>query len=84
MNFAQHGYEYYISKPQLPYARGDIHLCEGDQDPACSAGGDGDQAWNAFHLWLAHRDYFHRIGLCVPEDSFLRRIGLFDSAGGEL
>ncbi|CUS13241.1 unnamed protein product [Tuber aestivum] len=80
-NYSQHAYEYYISSPQLPYAREDIHLCEGSEDMNCIAG----DSPNALQLFRAHRDYFHRMGLCVPEDSFLRRIRLWDSvAGSEL
>ncbi|CAZ85037.1 unnamed protein product [Tuber melanosporum] len=74
-NYSQHAYEYYISAPQLPYTREDIHLCEGSEDASCVAGGNP----NALQLFWAHRDYFHRMGLCVPEDSFLRRIRLWDS-----
>ncbi|PWW72019.1 alpha/beta-hydrolase [Tuber magnatum] len=74
-NYSQHAYEYYISAPQLPYAREDIHLCEGSEDANCIAGGSS----NTLQLFWAHRDYFHRMGLCVPEDSFLRRIRLWDS-----
>lgn len=70
--YVQHGYEYYIAASQLPYSRCDIRLCDGNEDPTCVAKG----AANALQLFWAHRDYFHRIGLCVPEDSFLRKIRL--------
>jgi len=74
-NYSQHAYEYYISAPQLPYTREDIHLCEGSEDINCIAGGSP----NILQLFWAHRDYFHRMGLCVPEDSSLRRIRLWGS-----
>ncbi|RPA94010.1 alpha/beta-hydrolase [Choiromyces venosus 120613-1] len=80
-NYSQHAYEYYISASQLPYTREDIHLCEGNEDINCIAG----DSPNALQLFWAHRDYFHRLGLCLPEDSFLRKIRLWDSvAEGEL
>lgn len=81
--YAQHGYEYYIAAAQLPYSRCDVRLCDGDEDPTCVARG----SVNALQLFWAHRDYFHRMGLCVPEDSFLRKIRIVaaaDEAGGRL
>lgn len=74
--YAQHGYEYYIAASQLPYSRCDIRLCDGDEDTTCVASGSA----NMLQLFWAHRDYFHRIGLCVPEDSFLRKIRLAAAA----
>lgn len=74
--YVQHGYEYYISQSQLPYTRCDIRLCDGDEDKSCSVGGNA----NVLTYFWAHRDYFHRMGLCVPEDSFLRKIRIADAA----
>lgn len=74
--YVQHGYEYYISASQLPYTRCDIRLCEGNEDATCIA----RENVNALQLFWAHRDYFHRMGLCVPVDSFLRKIRVLDAA----
>ncbi|KAL7266824.1 hypothetical protein RUND412_010612 [Rhizina undulata] len=75
--YSQHAGEHYIPKPDLPFSKEDVRLCEGDEDPTCAAGG----GLNAGQLFWAHRDYFHRLGLCVPEDSLLRKIGVLEEGG---
>ena len=69
--YASHGSEYFIMEPSLPVGRGDIAPCKGREDPDCIArAGLGLRApwdWARAPLPLfAHRDYFHRLGLCVP------------------
>ncbi|KAF2749828.1 lipase precursor [Sporormia fimetaria CBS 119925] len=71
--YSMHGEEIYISQPALPPSVADIHYCHGDEDPACIHGSDRDApAWGVptrfkfWNLFFAHRDYFWRIGLCVP------------------
>ena len=72
-DFATHSEEIFISKRELPPAKEDVHHCEGDEDPSCLAGNDDEMPkWAIparFRLWqlfFAHRDYFWRLGLCVP------------------
>lgn len=96
--YSMHAGEVFISKKNIPPSAGDIHHCEGDQDPTCIAGPktsvenqailkfdlDVDEPaisnwWNfgtgglnipkRFRIWqlfFAHRDYFWRLGLCIP------------------
>ncbi|KAH0611428.1 uncharacterized protein H6S33_010693 [Morchella sextelata] len=86
--YRQHAGEYFIEKPALPYTRCDVRLCVGQEDPECVAGG----RVNAVQILWAHRDYFHRLGLCVPQDSLLRKIRVLEEtecgtgarSGGEL
>ncbi|KAF2142232.1 uncharacterized protein K452DRAFT_28540 [Aplosporella prunicola CBS 121167] len=68
--YQMHGGEVFIGKPDLPASVADIHHCSRDEDPSCIAG-DDPSAWvpMRFRLWQlfwAHRDYFWRLGLCVP------------------
>lgn len=68
MGYVQHGHEIFVSKKGVPPEREDVRWCEGSKDPECVEGtplGAG--------LWLvtgirAHRDYFHRLGICLPVD----------------
>lgn len=89
--YKMHAGEIFISKASLPPARSDLHVCVGDADPACIAGGgsaeeantpskDGESQseemamakwgipsrYKLWQLFFAHRDYFWRLGLCVP------------------
>jgi len=73
--YVPHGGEIFIIKPDLPPAVADVRHCNGNADPACIAGPAPDpdgSFWTVptrFKLWqifFAHRDYFWRIGLCVP------------------
>lgn len=71
--YTMHSEEIFISAPDLPFAVSDIHHCEGDEDPRCIAGSDADgPSWGIparfkfWQLFFAHRDYFWRLGLCVP------------------
>lgn len=68
--YHMHGGEIFIDKPDLPPSVADIRICSADEDPDCIAG-DDPAAWvpARFKLWQlfwAHRDYFWRLGLCVP------------------
>ncbi|KAI5848646.1 Alpha/Beta hydrolase protein [Morchella snyderi] len=72
--YRQHAGEYFVEKPALPYSRCDVRLCVGQEDPECAAGG----RVNAVQILWAHRDYFHRLGLCVPQDSLLRKIRVLE------
>lgn len=73
--YAMHGEELFVSKPDLPFAEADIRRCDGDDDARCIAGGGTDAeepGWGIparfkfWELFFAHRDYFWRLGLCVP------------------
>ncbi|KAF2684768.1 lipase precursor [Lentithecium fluviatile CBS 122367] len=71
--YTMHSEELFISAPSLPFGVEDIHHCEGDEDPHCIAGTDAEApSWGIparFRFWelfFAHRDYFWRLGLCVP------------------
>jgi len=66
LGFAAHGAELFVAKKDLPPARADVVRCVGAADPACSGRGAW---WTRFKLWqlfFAHRDYFWRLGLCIP------------------
>lgn len=71
--YKMHSDEIFISAPALPPSVADIHYCKGDEDPNCIAGSDSDgPSWGIparfkfWELFFAHRDYFWRLGLCVP------------------
>jgi hypothetical protein len=71
--FAMHSDEIYISEPSLPVSIADVHYCNGDEDPHCIAGSDDERpSWGVptrfkfWQLFFAHRDYFWRLGLCLP------------------
>ncbi|KAF2280975.1 alpha/beta-hydrolase [Westerdykella ornata] len=77
--YTMHSEELFISSvSDLPPSREDVHHCDGgDEDPRCIAGnGNGEVdkgGWSGvparFRFWqlfFAHRDYFWRLGLCVP------------------
>lgn len=71
--YTMHSEEIFISAPDLPPSVADLHYCKGDEDPNCIAGSDADgPSWGVptrfkfWQLFFAHRDYFWRIGLCVP------------------
>lgn len=67
-SYASHASEIFIGRQSLPAAREKMRVCEGRDDPACIAGegsGAGILPWLPGALF-AHRDYFHRLGLCVP------------------
>ncbi|EOD51096.1 Lipase class 3 [Neofusicoccum parvum] len=68
--YHMHGGEIFIDKADLPPSVADIRTCSADEDPECIAR-DDPAAWvpARFKLWQlfwAHRDYFWRLGLCVP------------------
>ncbi|KAF2740381.1 alpha/beta-hydrolase [Polyplosphaeria fusca] len=71
--YTMHSEELFISAPDLPPSIEDIRHCHGDEDPSCIAGSDSDgPSWGIparfkfWELFFAHRDYFWRLGLCVP------------------
>lgn len=76
--YRPHAGEVFIARPQLSPGVEDLRLCRGDEDEACIAGaGDEDEGLvvgpggvpTRLRLWqllFAHRDYFWRLGLCVP------------------
>jgi len=71
--FEMHSEEIFISQPDLPVSLADIHYCDGDADENCIAGSDRDKGgWELparfkfWQLFWAHRDYFWRLGLCLP------------------
>jgi len=68
-----HSEEIFIQSSDLPPEQADIYHCNGDEDPHCIAGKPEDTpSWgipSRFKFWelfFAHRDYFWRLGLCVP------------------
>jgi hypothetical protein len=74
--YRPHGGEIYISKSDLPPTQQDVQYCEGQNDPNCSSGSQvswGHFPWGIptrYKIWqllFAHRDYFSRIGLCLPD-----------------
>ncbi|KAF2156854.1 alpha/beta-hydrolase [Myriangium duriaei CBS 260.36] len=81
--FVPHAGEVFINKSSLPHDIGDLIMCNGDVDEACSAGDDasvvaarhaearaGFEMPARFKLWqllFAHRDYFWRLGVCLPQ-----------------
>ncbi|KAF1358033.1 lipase precursor [Lizonia empirigonia] len=74
--YSMHSDEVFISEPSLPVSLADVHYCDGTQDPHCIHGNDDDRpAWalpTRFKFWqlfFAHRDYFWRLGLCLPAAS---------------
>ncbi|TLD39414.1 ABC transporter G family member 19 [Venturia nashicola] len=83
--YVPHGGEIFISKPDLPPNIEDVHYCDGSEDPDCLTGPELEGGlWRVptrFKLWqlfFAHRDYFWRLGLCVPLD-----IGYWTGHGGK-
>ncbi|KAF8252760.1 alpha/beta-hydrolase [Wilcoxina mikolae CBS 423.85] len=64
LGYHHHAHEYFISKHDLPYAKEDVRQCEGSEDPTCVAG----TSFNVLQALTGHRDYFHRLGLCLPAD----------------
>lgn len=71
--FSMHSQEIFISEPDLPFSIADIRYCDGDEDPHCIAGSDANSPiWHLptrfsfWQLFFAHRDYFWRLGLCLP------------------
>lgn len=69
--YRSHAGEIFITKQSLSPGLEDLRLCEGDEDPKCIAGNDEGLLWipSRLRLWqllFAHRDYFWRLGLCVP------------------
>lgn len=69
--YQPHAGEVFIARWGVPPAVEDLRLCRGDEDPACMAGSEDEAAGvpSRLRLWqllFAHRDYFWRLGLCVP------------------
>ena len=64
--YRAHAGEIFISKESLSPSETDVHTCVGDNDPSCSDDGDSYARYKLWRLFSAHRDYFWRLGLCVP------------------
>ena len=77
--YRMHAGEVFISKSGLPPTPEDLEYCDGDEDPRCimnNAEKDPESVetsrWDfldrlkLWQLFFAHRDYFWRLGLCVP------------------
>lgn len=65
--FRPHAGEVHIAKSSLQPAPEDLRLCLGDADPNCIAGADKRTArLKLWQLFFSHRDYFWRLGLCLP------------------
>lgn len=91
--YAMHGEELFVKAPALPFRQEDVRHCEGDEDGGCIAGMDGDEGWGVparFRFWelfFAHRDYFWRLGLCLPggdPKDWYRKYPRFGDGDGEL
>lgn len=75
--YAPHAGELFIDKSSLPFNHTDVLVCHGDKDKKCIAGQDDSNSGNwipvKYRLWqllFAHRDYFWRLGVCLPEMRF--------------
>jgi hypothetical protein len=65
--YRSHASEIFIRSLDLPPQRADLTLCDGSEDPGCSAGEEDLGVGRLLDgAWLAHRDYFWRLGVCVP------------------
>lgn len=77
--FRPHAGEIFIDKSELPPEPEDLRFCVGADDARClseEVGDDGEGGWwgglrfpARFKVWellFGHRDYFWRLGLCVP------------------
>lgn len=97
--YRPHAGEIYISKPALPPAINDLHVCRGDNDQACSSAQDTSLNMESssqrpipavptrFRLWAllsSHRDYFWRLGLCVKVGDPWNWKGDYDHSVGDL
>lgn len=78
--YSMHSEEIYISEPSLPPSVADIIYCEGDEDAECIAGSARFKLWE---LFFAHRDYFWRLGLCLPSGSPKDWYPKIPGAGGD-
>ncbi|TGZ78362.1 alpha/beta-hydrolase [Ascodesmis nigricans] len=80
MGYTHHAHELYVTKPQLPFTADDIRVCVGNEDPECVAG----NVWSLWKSLYGHRDYFHRMGLCLPPASWFRKWDDAETVVGEL
>lgn len=67
LGYWPHQGEVFIGKTELPPEKDDVWTCEGAMDESCSAG-SGLTVWGGLE---SHRDYFHRLGLCLPQGGWL-------------
>jgi Lipase (class 3) len=78
--YMSHSGEIFISKADLPPEREHVRYCVGQKDPECITG--TASGWSRFpwgiptrlkiwQLFFAHRDYFWRLGLCLPQTKWL-------------
>ncbi|KAL2113085.1 hypothetical protein VUR80DRAFT_5340 [Thermomyces stellatus] len=99
--FRPHAGEIFIDKSELPPEPEDLRFCVGADDARCLSGrakGDDESGWwgglrfpARFKVWellFGHRDYFWRLGLCVPggdpHDWRREKYGLGDTKSDEL
>ncbi|EME80115.1 uncharacterized protein MYCFIDRAFT_141490 [Pseudocercospora fijiensis CIRAD86] len=69
--YTMHAGEIFIAKSDLSPDIADLQHCEGDTDGKCIAGQHSTpwgipSRYKLWQLFFAHRDYFWRLGLCVP------------------
>lgn len=71
--FRSHSGEIFIAKEEIPPVRNDLRRCSGQKDPQCISGNKADwwKPWGSSTGFgisglYAHRDYFWRLGLCIP------------------
>ncbi|KAJ4224080.1 hypothetical protein NW759_005746 [Fusarium solani] len=74
--YKSHAGEIYIAKLQLSPSEADIHLCVGDNDPACIAGAD-DSVWSALRRLLHVRSMPADSEKSVQADGFPSRFKLW-------
>jgi lipase (class 3) len=81
--YMPHAGEIFISKVDLPPKQEDIMHCIGQGDKECSQGVTTDKLRSFWHLptrlkiwqiFFAHRDYFYRLGICIPQTKWVQGI----------
>ncbi|KAF2405400.1 alpha/beta-hydrolase [Trichodelitschia bisporula] len=67
--YVPHGNEIFISKSELPPGPEDVHHCNSTAEARCIDAPTEGWFPSRFKLWelfFSHRDYFWRLGLCIP------------------
>lgn len=74
--YVQHGGEIFIAKKDLPPSVEDVRFCAEKGGGGCSGSWGWWKRLQMWQLFFAHRDYFWRLGLCVPDMGFWDRLRL--------
>lgn len=69
--YVPHSGEIFIEKWDVPPEVEDVRFCEGAMDPTCVAEPENGfwaipARFKLWQLFFAHRDYFWRLGICMP------------------